>query len=59
MVAEHVARRAVQIITAALADLHTVVSVHRDMAPASTGHVHQHLAAIAGDTLGWLERWPS
>jgi hypothetical protein len=56
---EHLARRLVQIVAAALTDLDTVVSVHGDAAPISTAHVRRHLAVVAAETLGCLEEWPS
>ena len=59
VVVEHLARRLVQIVAAALTDLDTVVSVHGDAAPTSAAHVRRHLAVVAAETLGCLEGWPS
>jgi len=59
IVTEHVVRRVVQIVTAALTDLDTVLSVHGDAAPTSVSHVYRFVSAVAAETIDCLESWPS
>lgn len=59
VVVEHLVRRTLQTVTAALTELDTVLSVHGDAAPVSAGHVYQYLAVVADETLCCIERWPS
>jgi hypothetical protein len=58
IVCDHLARRTLALVTAALRDVDMVASVHADIAPASTMHVRGLLAAISGETLDWLRAWP-
>lgn len=59
VVADHLARRVLELLTAALTDIEQVASVHADMAPASSEHVQRLAGTVAGQTLAWLEAWPT
>jgi hypothetical protein len=58
VVCDHLARRTLAIITAALREVDMVAAVHDDVAPASATHVRGLLGVLSGDTLDWLRAWP-
>lgn len=58
VICDHLARRALSIVTTALHDIDMLASVHADVAPASAAHVRRLLSIVSGDTLDWLRAWP-
>ncbi|CAM4364507.1 hypothetical protein NONI108955_22755 [Nocardia ninae] len=56
--AEHMANKAIALISGALSEIVDVVDVHQDMAPSSACYVLQLAGTLADSTIEWMHRWP-
>ncbi|WP_036495571.1 hypothetical protein [Nocardia sp. BMG111209] len=57
--AEHLANKAIALISGALSEIVDVVGVHQDMAPRSACLVLELTGMLADETIKWMHQWPS
>ncbi|WP_280351500.1 hypothetical protein [Nocardia abscessus] len=56
--ADHLANKAIALVSGALSEIVDVVSVHEDMAPRSACYVLELAGTLADTTIQWMHRWP-